>query len=204
MYQVGDELFPSATTILGATERTDWLQDWIDRVGKERADYLTQYGAERGTYVHGMIHKYLSNQRIEKSDHRPDYFWTFHRVRSILDRIDEILLLEQPVYSEAYKIAGTLDCAARFDGTRSVIDFKNYRKPKTKEQLETAFIQAAIYAICFEEEVRQILGLEIQIEKLVVIFSAEETCSGVEVVNFQDFKEKALARIARYHAEFKV
>lgn len=199
-YLVEGDRLPSATTILSHTERSDWLQEWIARVGQERADSISKYGADRGTYVHGMIHRYLNNELINKMHTPPDYFWAFKRLKGLVDRIDKILLMERPVYSQQYRFAGTVDCCAEFDGSLSVIDFKTYSRPKTRDQLEAAFIQTCLYAIAIEEEAKVLLKINLDINSLVVIFSAESTCSGVEVAKKEDFKEKALARIARFHA----
>lgn len=199
-YLVDGDRLPSATTILSHTERSDWLQEWIARVGQERADCLSRYGSDRGTYVHGMIHRYLQNEVIEKHGTPPDYFWAFKRLKNLVDRIDRILLMEHPVYSQQYRFAGTVDCCGEFDGELSVIDFKTYSRPKTKEQLEAAFIQTCLYLIAIEEEARMLLKVDLDIKNLVVIFSAESSCSGVEIAPKEEYMKKALARIARFHA----
>lgn len=147
-----------------------------------------------------MVEKYLRNQVIDKGEHPPSYFWMFKRITKFLDRIDDILALESAVFSEKFKFAGRLDCSAKFDGVLSMIDFKNYSKPKTAGQLDTAFTQACLYSIALEETINLLYGIDVHHENLVIIFSAEQGESNALVEKREDFELKAISRIAEYHS----
>lgn len=191
---------PSVTTILGNTESQEWIKEWYDRVGAERAEAITREGSERGTYVHSMIERYLSNESIQKDSENPSYFWTFKRVQTFLDRISTIYLLESTVFSSKYGFAGRIDCCGDFDGVLSTIDFKNYSAEKTKDQLETAFCQTALYAEGIEEQTTM-MGTPLAPSNLVVIFSSQKGRSQVRVEPRSKYRERALERVAEYYRQ---
>lgn len=201
-YLTPDGKFPSVTTILGETESKEWIKEWYDRVGIERAHELTKEGADRGTYVHSMIERYLKNERITKGDDPISYFWTFKRIQEFLDRITTIYLLESTVFSTIHEFAGRIDCCADFDGTMSAIDFKNYSAEKTKEQLETAFCQTALYAEAIEEQTTR-LGSPLVPKNLVVIFSSKTGASRVKIEPRERYREMALERVRLYYSTRK-
>ncbi len=49
------------------------------------------------------------------------------------------------------KIAGTVDCIGFYKKQRAIIDFKTSRRHKTKEQIESYFLQATGYSVMWEE-----------------------------------------------------
>lgn len=69
----------------------------------------------RGTIVHELAFKYLSNRFIPKvPDQYQGYFDSFRRWAD--DEVAEIFLLEERLTSEIYRFTGQLDIAARLRG----------------------------------------------------------------------------------------
>jgi genome maintenance exonuclease 1 len=61
-----------------------------------------------------------------------------------------------------------VDCIAEFDGKLSVIDFKTARREKDEEHIQHYYMQAAAYAIMFEERTK------IPINRLVIAIVVED------------------------------
>ena len=57
----------------------------------------------------------------------------FSSIQSLLNRIDNIQVVEGAVYSDELQLAGRTDLIAEFDNQLAVIDYKTSRKIKTWE-----------------------------------------------------------------------
>ena len=79
-----------------------------------------------------------------------------------------MLFRSTPLFSHHLRLAGTVDCIAEWDGRLAVIDFKTSTREKKKDWIENYFMQAAAYAIMYEE-----LAF-IPITRLVVLIVVEE------------------------------
>lgn len=143
------EKYPSITTVLGETSDKSALFAWKKRVGEEKANAISQAATTRGTAMHQLCEDYLSNEPL--SDDNVAGNFMFLGIRPALDRIDNVRLLEAPLFSNALKVAGTVDCIAEIDGKLSVIDFKTSRKPKSEDWIEDYFMQAAFYNMAYYE-----------------------------------------------------
>jgi genome maintenance exonuclease 1 len=75
----------------------------------------------------------------------------FKKFQSVLDSIGDIHCQELALYSDHLRMAGRVDCIAEYQGKRAVIDFKTANKAKYKSQIHSYFMQAAAYAIMYEE-----------------------------------------------------
>jgi ATP-dependent exoDNAse (exonuclease V) beta subunit len=76
-------------------------------------------------------------------------------------------VVEGRMMSDHLRAAGTVDCIAEFNGKLSVIDWKTSRRLKKREWVENYFMQAAAYAVMFEE------NTGIPIEQLVIAMACE-------------------------------
>jgi genome maintenance exonuclease 1 len=142
---------PSVTTVLGWAKR-DSLVEWRRRVGEEEANKISSKAAIRGTKVHAVCEKFLRNEENFLAGCDIGTIDLFNTLYPILnERIDDINAIETPLYSEHLGVAGTVDCIARFDGKRSVIDFKTSNRPKKAEWIDNYFMQTACYGVMFEE-----------------------------------------------------
>ncbi len=92
----------------------------------------------------------------------------FKVAQPVLDRIDNIHAQESTLWSHHLRLAGRVDCIAEFDGKLSVIDFKTARREKDEEHIQHYYMQAAAYAIMFEERTK------IPINRLVIAIVVED------------------------------
>ena len=165
------KLYPSITTVL-QKRKMKGLMEWRQRVGDDVANYIARTAAHRGTKVHHMCEDYLNNVQSawpEKwAEHEKNFlpYVLFGQLRPYLDRsVNNILAQECGLYSDKYRVAGRVDCIAKYNGVESIIDFKTSTKERNDEWNESYYIQASAYAEMFEERT----GIEInQIVILVV------------------------------------
>jgi ATP-dependent exoDNAse (exonuclease V) beta subunit len=143
------EKYPSITTVLGETSDKSALFAWKKRVGEEKAAAISLAATTRGTAMHQLCEDYLSNEPL--SDDNVAGNFMFLGIRPALDRIDNVRLLEAPLFSHSLKVAGTVDCIAEIDNELAVIDFKTSKKPKNEEWISDYFMQAAFYFTAYYE-----------------------------------------------------
>jgi genome maintenance exonuclease 1 len=156
--------YPSVTTVTGLHSKQGIL-DWRKKVGEEAANAISTRAANRGTRIHQLCEDFLLGEHVE-----PDIFDQdlFKKIRTHLDRIDNIHALESPLYSDHLEVAGTVDCIAEYDGKLAVIDFKTSSKLKQRDWIHGYFMQTSAYAVMFEERTG------IPIGKLVIIIGVDD------------------------------
>lgn len=146
------------------------IAEWKNRVGEKKANDISRIAATRGTRAHGLMEQYLNsfvhrqslNSVFEKQ--MPDTIDLFHQWKKYIDYgLTEIYTVEQSLYSDTYRLAGTPDCVGVFLGRPSIIDFKNSGKEKKREWIKNYFLQATAYATMFEERYGQ------SIESIVIL-----------------------------------
>ena len=152
-YDVGtDEKLPSVTTILQATqsdEKKAILAKWRQNVGENKAEFIKNDAAERGTIMHRILEGYLLGQgHADLSDQGQLAGVMAKKVieSGIRGHLDEIWGSEITVYYPGL-YAGATDCVGVYDGRPAIIDFKQSNKPKRKEWIEDYFVQLAAYAM---------------------------------------------------------
>ena len=152
-----DNYYPSITTVLSIRKK-EGLMEWRKRVGNDVANYVARTASARGTKVHHMCEDYLNNQHIEWpekwKEHEKDFLpWClFGQLRNkVLGNIDEIYAQECSLYSDKYRVAGRVDCIAKYNGELSIIDFKTSTKERSDEWNENYYIQGSAYAEMFTE-----------------------------------------------------
>lgn len=144
--------YPSVTTVLGATGDSTWLDEWRARVGHEAAERIVHQAGVRGDAVHDLAEKYLRNDPAYTKGHMPVNIFTFNQLKPILDEhVGLIAALEVPLYSDFLRVAGRVDCIAKWDGIWSVIDFKTSRIVKTEEHVQGYKMQESCYGYMFYE-----------------------------------------------------
>ena len=121
---------PSVSTILNATrspEQRQALANWQQRMGKEEAARITTTASRRGTGTHKQIERYLQGEAIECPDGiRP--YWD--SIQSVLQGVDQVMLIEGPVFHYELGYAGKVDCIARYEGTPCLCEWKTADRPK--------------------------------------------------------------------------
>ena len=180
-----DNYYPSITTVLSIRKK-EGLMEWRKRVGNAVANYVSRTAAARGTKVHYMCEDYLNNQATNFPDkwerHKKDFLpWClFNQLRKkVLVNIDDIHAQECGLYSDKYKVAGRVDCIAKYNGVLSIIDFKTSTKERSDDWNENYYIQGSAYAEMFTErsgiEVSQVVILVVTEDGTVQEFIKEKS-----------------------------
>lgn len=154
--------FPSVTTVLSEEKKKE-LKRWRQWVGEEEADRVKQFAAKRGSKFHTHCENYLTDKLINN-----DMGIMFDQFVPMLDRISNIVCLEQHLYSNELKVAGQVDCVGEFDNFPCVIDFKTSSKLKSREHIWDYFMQASAYSHMFLERT----GIDISM--IVILISCEK------------------------------
>lgn len=163
--------YPSITTVLSIRNKKG-LHEWRKRVGNDVANYVARTAASRGTKVHHMCEDYLNNVFLDFPEkwekHKKDFlpYCLFNQLKEqALCNIDNIYAQEAGLYSDKYKVAGRVDCIAKYNGTPSIIDFKTSSKERNDDWNENYYIQGSAYAEMFGERT----GIEVSQVVILVV-----------------------------------
>ena len=192
-YETPSGTFISITTLL-SSQTPQGILEWRKSVGEDVANYVMRTAASRGSRVHDMIEAYLSNKPLGNltTDYGVLAAGLFNLMVPILDRIDNVRVLEKGIYSERLGIAGRTDCIAEFDGKLSTIDFKTASKQRD-EINENYLIQATFYSLAWEELTGQM------IDQIAIITGTEDGHASVKV----DTPTKYVKRLEAIVEEYK-
>lgn len=181
--------YPSATTVLSVLSR-DSIAAWRKRVGEEEANKVSQKATTRGTKIHTLTETYLKNEDLDEkiTETKASLLDVemFNKFKSILDPIDNIHCQELALYSDHLRMAGRVDCIAEYEGKRAVIDFKTSNKAKSKSHIKSYFMQAAAYAIMYEERTG------IPVPWLVILIAVEDDTPQVFVEKRDDWVKELI------------
>jgi hypothetical protein len=187
------EHYPSITTILSATMELDKkhiLENWQERVGFEEAEKIKNDAADRGTDLHNLMEKYIFGQDYSEDlkNSTPLVRKMFGQFIPVLNRVDNVRLMEKPLYSSGLKIAGRVDMVAEVDGILSVIDFKTSTRVKTKDMIGDYLLQECFYSICYAEHFHE------KIQQCVTIIGTEKS---LKAYVFIDSPKKSLTNLIK-------
>ena len=181
VYEIGDEKYPSISTICSFRSRKS-IAEWRKRVGDAEANKISRRATTAGTTVHSMIEDYLNNELdLEKYADKHLAKILFVQAKGMLSRINNIHFQEAPLYSHEFAIAGRVDCIAEFDGKLSIIDFKTSSKEKKEEWIEGYLVQETGYAKMYEER------SGIKVEQIVTLITCQTGDTQVFVKNPDDY-----------------
>jgi hypothetical protein len=141
--------YASLTTVLAFGKDETALKAWRERVGEEEAERISSESRDTGTDMHSAIERFLEGESLCSTSERCRLL--LRTMLPALARIDRIRHLEVPLYSDEFRIAGRCDCIADFNGTLSIIDFKNSLRPKRREWIGDYLLQVVGYAKMYEE-----------------------------------------------------
>ena len=151
-YSVNDELLPSVTTILKATESDEKkakLAEWKNRVGYKQAEIISREATSRGSTLHGYLEKFLLgklNMDLLGDNTREKMMADQIIENGLRNKLSEIWGCEATLYYPG-KYAGAADCIGIYENKESLIDFKNSNKPKKDEWIDDYYLQCAAYAM---------------------------------------------------------
>ena len=86
----------------------------------------------------------------------------------LMQKVNNILAQECGLYSDKYKVAGRVDCIAKYNGIPSIIDFKTSTRERNDDWNESYYIQASAYSEMFEERT------SIAIPQIVILVVTED------------------------------
>jgi len=116
----------------------------------------------------------------------------FEQMKHELDKIDNIVAQEVPLYSDGLGVAGRVDCIAEYDGKLSIIDFKSSRKKKQKSWIKKYFLQATAYSLMYEEMTGD------KVDQIVILISADDDTVIAYVEDKNDYIEQLKMVIEDY------
>ena len=161
-YETPGGIFPSVTSVVG-WDKQNFFAEWRRKNPEESRRVLA-----RGTKLHSLIESYLNNEEIDFDNMLPNFKVLFNQIKPELDKIQNIVALETPLWSKTLGLAGRTDCIAEYDGKLSIIDFKASSKEKRKQDVESYFTQATAYALMFQERTGII------VENFAILISCED------------------------------
>tara|TARA_R100000657_G_C4667432_1_gene111499 strand:+ start:336 stop:998 length:663 start_codon:yes stop_codon:yes gene_type:complete len=164
-YSTPNGKLPSVTTVTGF-KKAKFFAKWRSDNPKE-AKRVTN----RGNTFHSLIEDYLNNEfevDRDKAEIRPDILELFLQLQPELDKINNVVALEVPLWSETVGLAGRVDCVAEHDGELSIIDFKGATRKKRSSDIENYFLQATAYALMWQDRTGE------EIKKFKILISCED------------------------------
>ncbi len=188
--------YPSITTVLSEYNRKAIFQ-WRQRVGEEEANRISKKASGRGTKLHNTIEKYLLNEMSELQAKMimPDLKEMFYSLKPFLDsHVNNIYGIEQPLYSDALKIAGRCDCIGEWNGELSIIDWKTASRSKDADHIQNYFMQATAYAEMFEERTN------LKVNQIVIAIAVEADKPQIFIRNKHEFLSNLQNYIDRHHS----
>jgi len=169
------------------------LDDWRERVGNEIADKIMNESKTHGTITHQLCEDYLNNRPSERD--LPNIAKIhFENLKPFLHKMDNIHGTELPLFSDEFRIAGTCDCIAEYDGILSIIDFKTSRDKLMEyyDKVQKYFVQATAYSLMWKERT----GIEI--DRIVIIGSQESGDVSEFIKSARDFTESLFAKLEKF------
>jgi len=188
-----DKIYLSISTILSATaseEKKNGLSQW--RENEPAHEYITAQAQHIGTQSHKIIEDYLSNRlSYEEYDLLP--IAHFNNLKPFLENISDVTCIEQRMYSDKLKVAGTSDLIAKYNGELSIIDYKTKRKPQVDDYMYEYYLQTTCYAHMFHEVTGQ------KINQVVILVSSEKNTRQEFVKSCDDYIVPMNERIEKYY-----
>ena len=199
-YDISNEILPSVTTILQATqseEKKESLQRWKLKVGENEANRVKNEAASRGTAMHKFLEYYVRGDKLlDLSDEGQA---ASSMGQEIIDQglkdVEEVWGSEVTLFYPGW-YAGQSDLCGIYSGRESIIDFKQTNKPKRREWVDDYFLQLAayatahdvIYGTCVDQGVILMCSKDGFFQKFI--------STGRE---FTRFKHKFLAKVGQFY-----
>ena len=188
-----DQIYPSISTILSETasdEKKNGLKTWKEN--EPAHQYITAQAQDIGTQSHKIIEDYLSNNlSMEEFDLLP--IAHFNNLKPYLENISDIVSIEQRMYSDKLKVAGTSDLIARYNGELSIIDYKTKRKPQIDEYMYEYYLQTTCYSQMFQEVTGE------KINQVVILVSSEKNTRQEFIKTCDEYLDSMTERIDNYY-----
>ena len=151
-----DVYYPSVTYILSFFPKGKYFETWLKDVGHS-SEHIANNAAKEGTQVHNAIEKILDGEEIFWLDEYGTAKYSLEVWNMILKFVEfwttqkpKLIASEFHIFSDKYKIAGTIDLVLELNDKLWLIDIK------TSNSVHTAYeLQVAAYAQCWNESVER-------------------------------------------------
>ena len=151
------DLYPSVTTVLGSIPNPA-LDEWRRRVGVAEAAKISKRATDRGTLIHGWAEAYLRTWATQILPHQHVAARMFNNMIPHLNTVQIVHALEQRLWTDKLKVAGTVDLIAQINNTKFIVDFKTSNSYKNKEDIDSYFMQCACYSVMWYERTGMVIS----------------------------------------------
>ncbi len=184
-YEVPTGVYPSVTTVLGATGQKGWLTAWRESVGTEEADRILLEASERGTKVHHIIEQLYTKHScpsledaalfFKQLENEPSHIVTMAKnlIKILVNNNYNSIAQEFVVWDDELKIAGRCDSIGYWNGKFALVDFKTSRKKKQRAHIDNYFLQASAYCKAHNRLFEQ------KIDRFIIVIVNEEGTSQI-------------------------
>ena len=199
-YDIDQQMLPSVTTILSATqseEKRQSLEAWRKRIGAQGADRIRDMSAMRGSSMHKYLEAYI--QGSGHMDLTAVGMEAHPMAQQIINQglgpLEEVWGTEVTVhYPMLY--AGATDLVGIYNSRESIIDFKQTNKPKKREWIEDYFLQLAAYAMAHDVIYKTCIDQGVVLMCSKDGFFQKFTSTGKE---FTRYKHQFLSKVDEYY-----
>lgn len=211
VYETPEGIFPSITTVLGATANKTWLQKWIDSVGEEEANRIKEAAAERGTILHNYLER-LYEEYESPTKEQAKYFiassglnnekpfiktMTVELLKHLLVNNFRSVSQEFVVWDSELKVAGRCDGVGYWNGNLVVIDYKTSRKKKSVSQIKDYYLQATFYCTAHNKL------FETKVNRFYILMAVEDGSTAVFTGTPSHYLPDLKYRIKRFYEQKK-
>ena len=199
-YDINQEMLPSVTTIISATqsdEKKASLANWRQKVGENEAERIKNTAAARGTLMHSFLEYYIRGDKLLDLSDEGQVASGMGQV--IIDQgfseLKEIWGSEVTLFYPGL-YAGSTDLCGIYSGRESIIDFKQTNKPKRKEWIDEYFMQLGAYAMAHDVIYNTCVDQGVILMCSKDGFFQKFTSTGKE---FTRFKHKFLEKVGQFY-----
>ena len=199
-YDINQEMLPSVTTIISATqsdEKKASLANWRQKVGENEAERIKNTAAARGTLMHSFLEYYVRGDKLLDLSDEGQVASGMGQV--IIDQgfndLKEIWGSEVTLFYPGL-YAGSTDLCGIYSGRESIIDFKQTNKPKRREWIEDMFLQLGAYAMAHDVIYNTCVDQGVILMCSKDGFFQKFTSTGKE---FTRFKHKFLEKVGQFY-----
>lgn len=199
-----EHLYPSVTTVLGATKSEASIQklkNWQQNVGATAAKEYLAVACRRGNSLHKLMENFCRfglNPSPEEVEEHVRPYW--ESVSGILPNLRDIVLVEQFMVNPVYRYAGTVDAVASLirPGFLQIADWKTSFRYKRAAEIADYKIQLAAYCGMINR------ALDLRINTGVIVMAVpngEAQVFRLEAEEMMNCWREWIQRLTRFHAE---
>ena len=198
IFSDGTEYY-SVTTMIGNTKDKRFLEEWRQKVGRQKAEAITRSAGNIGTAMHECLEQYMLNNPV---DYPNAVIRNLSRqiIPYIDKRVKHVYSTEKVLYSDKLKLAGTVDGIVDYLMGRtintSILDFKTAGRVPKMKWIYDYFIQMCLYAMMIAE----MQGTTpIKYGVLLFAFKKQRSNKNQVIIDLEKYNEIAINRIHSFN-----